>query len=159
MLALLLIVVVGARVLGGARTPGTPTPGAADQTATIAAGLPPTAAPIVPTGGVAPGASGTPRPLLTPTRPPGVGPTTPPNRDPTPTAGPQVAKVMIANTDNKGAWLYVLPAGERRIAVPEGFILDVIGADERDTKGQNWKHIRYLDFEGWIPEEYTTPVQ
>ena len=50
---------------------------------------------------------------------------------------------MVANTENKGAFIFVLPAGESGAAIPEGFILDVIGPDQRDTKGNNWKHVRY----------------
>lgn len=158
-LALVLVFIVGVRVLGGGAAEATPSPNVGGaQTATIAAqSPPPTAPPVVPTGAVAPGGvSGAPRPV-TPTR--AASTPTPANLPPTPTAGPAAARVRVANTENKGANVYVLPAGERRFAIPEGFILEVIGDDQRDTKGQNWKHIRYLDFEGWIPEEYTTPVE
>ena len=161
LLTLILIFAVGGRVLGGG-TDATPTPDlAVAQTATIAAQVPPpSSAPPAPTGGANPGGSGaaTPRPV-TPTRVNLPTPTTQADRPPTPTAGPPATQLMVANTENKGAFLYVTPAGERRIAVPEGFILEVIGPDERDTKGNNWKHIRYLNFEGWIPEEYTMPVE
>jgi hypothetical protein len=160
-LALVLVVAVGARVLGGGAA-ATPTPdlGLA-QTATIAAqGPPSSSAAPVPTRGTNPGGNGaaTQRPV-TPTRVNLPTPTNQADRPPTPTAGPPATRLMVANTENKGAFLYATPAGERRIAVPEGFILEVIGPDERDTKGQNWKHIRYLNFEGWIPEEYTMPAE
>ncbi|HEY8600528.1 MAG TPA: hypothetical protein VIL85_18980 [Thermomicrobiales bacterium] len=159
-LVLVLVFAVGARVLGGGTGAATPSPGANGASTTIAGGQPPPptaqVAPTVGSNGANPGgAAGTPRPP-TPTR--AALTPTPGNRAPTPTAGPSVARVMVANTDNKGAFVYVLPAGERRFAIPEGFVLEVIGPDERDTKGQNWKHIRYLDFEGWIPEEYTVPA-
>lgn len=157
-LVLFLIFVVGARVLGGGAIPATPSPAASSAPTGIAGGQPPPpTAQVAPTVGTNPGGGvGTPRPL-TPTRV--VLTPTPGNRVPTPTAGPPAARVRVANTDNKGAFVYVLPAGERRFAIPEGFVLEVIGPDERDTKGQNWKHIRYLDFEGWIPEEYTVPLE
>ncbi len=157
-LAILLLVVVAIQVQGSGQSAATATAAAADSTATtIAAQVPPT--PVATAPGVVPpppGGAATPRPI-TPTPSP-AGPT-PDTRLPTPTAGPPAVKVMVANTENKGANVFVLPAGERRFAIPEGFVLDVIGPDQRDTKGNNWKHIRYLDFEGWIPEEYTTPVQ
>ncbi len=161
LLVLVLVFAVGARVLGGGTVAATPSPGANGVPTGIAGGqLPPPTAQIVPTTGAngtnPGGGAGTPRPL-TPTR--AVLTPTPGNLAPTPTAGPSAARVMVANTENKGANVFVLPAGERRFAIPEGFILEVIGPDERDTKGRNWKHIRYLDFEGWIPEEYTTPVE
>jgi hypothetical protein len=157
-LVLVLVFAVGSRVLGGGTVAATPSPSAGSAPTSIAGGqLPPPSPQIDPTSGTNPGgAAGTPRPL-TPTR--AVLTPTPGNLAPTPTAGPSAARVMVANTDNKGAFVYVLPAGERRFAIPEGFVLEVIGPDERDTKGQNWKHIRYLDFEGWIPEEYTVPVE
>lgn len=156
-LALLLIVVAVTQARGGdpAAATATAVAGAAATGTTVAAQLPSPAAtaPIVvppPSGG-----AGTPRPV-TPTRQP---PTpTVVNRAPTPTAGPASARVMVVNTENKGAYLYVLPAGERRFAIPEGFILDVIGPDQRDTQGRNWKHVQYENFQGWILEEYTTPV-
>jgi hypothetical protein len=157
-LVLVLVVAVGARVLGGGTVAATPSPAANGVSTSVAGGeLPPPTAQIAPTTGTNPGGgAGTPRPL-TPTR---IALTPKPgNVAPTPTAGPSAARVMVANTENKGAFVYVLPAGERRFAIPEGFVLEVIGPDERDTKGQNWKHIRYLDFEGWIPEEYTVPVE
>ncbi len=158
LLALILVFAVGARVLGGSA--GTPTPDAAFAlTATAAAQIPPPTVPPAPTSGADPGGgAGTPRPV-TPTRGPAPTAAPPGDRPPTATAGPAAARVMVVNTENKGAYLFVLPAGERRIAVPEGFILEVIGPDERDTKGNNWKHVRYGTFEGWIPEEYTTPVE
>lgn len=157
-LVLVLIFAVGARVLGGGTVAATPSPSAGGVSTSIAGGQlpPPTAQVGSPTGTNPGGAVGTPRPL-TPTR--AALTPTPGDRAPTPTAGPSAARVMVANTENKGAWVFVLPAGERRFAIPEGFVLEVIGPDERDTKGQNWKHIRYLDFEGWIPEEYTVPVE
>jgi hypothetical protein len=156
-LAMLLLVVVATQVLGSSgRAAATATAEAASTATTLAAQLPPTPAAtapvVVPTP---PGGAATPR-QPTPT----FGPAAPTvdNRAPTPTAGAAAAQVHVANTENKGAWVFVLPAGERRFAIPEGFVLDVIGPDQRDAKGNNWKHIRYLDFEGWIPEEYTTPV-
>lgn len=157
-LVVILIVAVGARVLGGGTVAATPSPSASGVATNVVGGQPPpSTAPVGPTTGTNPGGgAGTPRPL-TPTR--AILTPTPGSRVPTPTAGPSAARVMVANTDNKGAYVYVLPAGERRFAIPEGFVLEVIGPDERDTKGQNWKHIRYLDFEGWIPEEYTVPVE
>jgi len=157
-LVLVLIFAVGARVLGGGTVAATPSPSASGASTSIAGGqLPPPTAQVAPTAGTNPGGgAGTPRPL-TPTR--AVLTPTPGNVAPTPTAGLSAARVMVANTENKGAWVYVLPAGERRFAIPEGFVLEVIGSDQRDTKGHNWKHIRYLDFQGWIPEEYTVPVE
>ena len=66
---------------------------------------------------------------------------------------------MIANTDNKGAALYATPKGERKtLAIPEGIIVDVVGPDERDSTGANWKHIAWADGDYWIPEEYTEPA-
>jgi len=157
-LALLLLVVVVTQVQGAGQAAATATAAAvvASTATTLAEQVPPTVAATVP--GVVPpppGGAATPRPP-TPTSAPAAP--TPDTRLPTPTAGPAAAQVRVANTDNKGANVFVLPAGERRFAIPEGFVLDVIGPDQRDTKGNNWKHIRYLDFEGWIPEEYTTPI-
>lgn len=150
--ALLAVCLLGSRLLGV--TGGTPTPTTVAITSPVpsaAAQAQPTATPAAQAGNAGAAQTAT-APRIVPTVPPTVG-------APTPTAGPAAKKVMIVNTDNQGARLYVTPAGERRIAVPEGFILEVIGPDERDTKGQNWKHVRYLDFEGWIPEEFTTPAQ
>lgn len=157
LIALLLIVVVGSRlVIGGNATP-TPTESAGrEATASALAGQPAVSPPPTSASSRPAGASPTAR-TPTPTRP--IQTPTPNSAGPTPTAGPPAARVMVVNTENQGARLYATPAGERRIAVPEGFILEVIGPDARDTKGNNWKHIRYLDFEGWIPEEYTTPVE
>ena len=158
-LAILLLVVVMTQVRAGgqAATTATAAAGAASTASIVAAQTPPTVAPtaplIVPTPN---GGAATPR-QPTPTRGPAVP--TPDTRAPTPTAGPAATQLRVANTENKGAFVYVTPAGERRFAIPEGFVLDVIGPDQRDSKGNNWKHIRYLDFEGWIPEEYTTPLQ
>lgn len=140
-LALILVGVVGVRILGGASATPTPDSGAA-QTATVSAQVPPTAA--LPTSTSANNGGGAPLRPPSPTRGPAPTAVPPNNGQPTPTAGPAATRLRIANTDNKGAFLYVLPAGEKRIAVPEGFILEVIGPDERDTKGNNWKHIRYL---------------
>ncbi len=157
-LALLLLVVVVTQVRGAGQAAATATAaaGAASTATTIAGQIPPTSAAIVPVVvPTSPGGAATPR-QSTPTSGP-VVPTTD-TRLPTPTAGPAATQVRVANTENKGANVYVLPAGERRFAIPEGFVLDVIGPDQRDSKGNNWKHIRYLDFEGWIPEEYTTPI-
>jgi len=156
-LAILLLVVVVTQVRAGGQTAATATAAAntASTATSSAAQIPPTVPPtvsgVVPTP---PGGAATPR-QPTPTRGP-TGPT-PDTRQPTPTAGPAAAQVRVANTD-VGAYVFVTPAGERRFAIPEGFVLDVIGPDQRDSKGNNWKHIRYLDFEGWIPEEYTAPV-
>jgi hypothetical protein len=157
-LAILLLVVVVTQIRAGGQAAATATAaaGAASTATVVASQLPPTPAPTAP--GVVPtppGGAATPR-QPTPTRAP-TGPTAD-TRPPTPTAGPAATQVRVANTENKGAFVYVTPAGERRFAIPEGFVLDVIGPDQRDSKGNNWKHIRYLDFEGWIPEEYTTPV-
>ncbi len=158
-LAILLLVVVVTQVRAGGQ-------GAA--TATAAAGSAATATALAlqqvpsPTPGAVPGAVPTPQGGVatprqpTPTRGPAVP--TPDTRAPTPTAGPAATQLRVANTENKGAYVYVLPAGERRFAIPEGFVLDVIGPDQRDAKGNNWKNIRYLDFDGWIPEEYTAPI-
>lgn len=157
-LAILLLVVVATQVRGAGQAAATATAaaGVASTATILAAQEPPTPAATVPiVVPTPPGGAATPR-QPTPTRGPAVP--TPDTRPPTPTAGPTATQVRVANTENKGAFVYVLPAGERRFAIPEGFVLDVIGPDQRDTKGNNWKHIRYLDFEGWIQEEYTTPV-
>jgi len=157
-LAILLLVVVAVQVQGSGQSAATATAaaGIASTATTLAAQEPPTAAATAPAvvppppGGAATARQPTPTSL--PAAP------TADTRPPTPTAGPPATQVRVANTDNKGANVFVLPAGERRFAIPEGFVLEVIGPDQRDSKGNNWKHIRYLDFEGWIPEEYTTPV-
>lgn len=155
-LALLLIVVVVTQAQATRQAAATATAVAAVAAPTPAAQLPPPLIATTPAGAPKPaGGAGSPIPVA-PTRPP-PAPTVN-NRAPTPTAGPATARVMVANTDNKGANVFVLPAGERRFAIPEGFILDVIGPDQRDTQGRNWKHIQYENFQGWIPEEYTTPV-
>jgi hypothetical protein len=156
LLALLLVIFVGVRLVGGrGGTPtATPAVGIAETATAFAAQV--AQSPTPGNGGAPTSTSGpTQRPATT-TR---VIPTpTPASLGPTPTAGPQAAKVMIVNTENQGAWVYGTPAGERHFAIPEGFIVDVIGPDERDTKGNNWKHISYGDEEGWVPEEYTTPA-
>lgn len=157
LVALLLVILVGAQVVRGRGATPTPTEAIGISATATALAAQAAVTPTTGNGGTSPGTTApTPRPV-TPTRT--VPTPTPASTGPTPTAGPPAKKLMIVNTDNLGAYLYATPAGERRIAVPEGFILDVIGPDERDTKGNNWKHIRYLDFEGWIPEAFTTPVE
>ncbi len=157
LLALLLVFLVGRAAVGGRAVTPTPTQEiAAALTATAAVQGPPT-----PTSAPGAGAGGAPTPAV-PRTPVGtrVVPTPPaPPRPPTPTAGPAAKRLIVVNTDNLGANLYITPAGEKRLAVSEGSILEVIGPDERDTKGQNWKHIQWNNFEGWIPEEYTAPLE
>lgn len=157
LLAVLLVVVIAARVAGARGAAATPTVGAVAQTATAFAAQPPPTAPpassappsIVGATGTQ-GASG--RPSAAPTA------TTP--RAPTATAGPASARVRIVNTELQGAWLFATPAGENtRVGIPEGTVVEIVGPDERDTKGRNWKHIRWGEQTYWILEEYTTPAE
>lgn len=159
LLALLLIVVVATRVAGGRGPAPTPTISAVAQTATTVAGLPPPAAPTA-TQPVAGSSASSVGPLAS-ARASSSGPAQPTQpRQPTATAGPQAAKLRIANTELQGAFLYATPAGERTtLAVPEGTLVEVAGPDERDTQGRNWKQIHWGNGTYWLLEEYTTPAE
>ncbi len=157
LVALLLVIFVASRVVGGARETPTPTIGAVAQTATVFAALP--SPPPVASGSSQPSAgasaSRTPGTSARPT----VTPAATQPRQPTATAGPQTAKVRVANTELQGAALYATPAGERtKEAVPEGTVLETAGPDERDTQGRNWKHVTWGNGTYWLLEEYTEPV-
>lgn len=97
--------------------------------------------------------------LATATDPTAAPTPSPSPRPPTPTPAPSGSFLRIVNTNNEGAFLYVTPAGERRFALSEGTELEDLGADEEDSQGRVWKHVRYANFEGWLLEEYTEVVE
>lgn len=81
---------------------------------------------------------------------------------PTATPRPDGPALRVANTDNKGAYLFATPNGERRFAISEGTLLVDVGPDQKDTAGRDWKHVRVPDYNdtiAWILAEYTVPAQ
>lgn len=81
---------------------------------------------------------------------------------PTATPRPDGPALRVANTDNKGAYLFATPNGERRFAISEGTLLIDVGPDQKDTAGRDWKHVRVPDYNdtiAWILAEYTVPDQ
>ena len=159
LVAMLLIVFVATRIVGGTRATPTPTISAAAQTATVFAANPPPTQPSVGSSSQPSAGAGATRSASPTARPSSAAEPTQP-RPPTATAGPQAAQVRIANTELQGAFLYATPAGERTtLAVPEGTLVEVVGPDERDTQGRNWKHIAWANSSYWILEEYTTPAE
>lgn len=158
LVALLLIIFLATRIVGGTRATPTPTVNAVAQTATAFAGLP-SPTPAVASASAQPSAAGSNGTARTPTaRPSGAAATQP--RAPTATVGPQTTKIRIANTELQGAWLYATPAGERtKVAIPEGTLVEIAGPDERDTQGRNWKHVKWGNDTYWLLEEYTTPAE
>ncbi len=73
---------------------------------------------------------------------------------PTPTPF-QTYRVVIANTNREGLVVRAEPGGERKLALPEGTELTVIGPD-REHEGRVWKNVRDARGNaGWVPEEFT----
>lgn len=147
-IALLLMLVLGVRVLGSRGSSPTPAVTLSAQASATVGGV------VAPTSGAGSGAT------------PGNGVT--PTTAPKPTRGPQptttqaviVPQVRIANTDNEGAFMFATPAGEKMdVAIPEGTLVDDIGPDEQDPYGVTWKHIRFGDAVGWVSKQYTEPVK
>lgn len=158
LVALLLVIFVAARVAGAIRATPTPTIGAVAQTATVFAALPSPTPPVAGSAGQPSAAASASRTTGASTRP-SVAPAATQPRLPTATAGPQTAKVRVANTELQGASLYATPAGEKtKEAVSEGTVLETAGPDERDTQGRNWKHVKWGNGTYWLLEEYTEPV-
>jgi hypothetical protein len=146
--ALLLMLVLGVRVLGSRGSSPTATATLSAQASATAGGV------VAPTSGV--GSAATPGNGVTPTTAPK------PTRAPQPTTTQVVIvpQVTIANTDNEGAFMFATPAGEKMdVAIPEGTRVDDIGPDEQDSYGVTWKHIRFGDAVGWVPKQYTEPVK
>ncbi len=159
LVALLLVIFVASRVVGGGRVTPTPTISAVEQTATVFAALP-TATQAVAGGSSQPSAGASASRTTGASTRPSAAPTATQPRQPTATAGPQTARVRIANTELQGAFLYATPAGERtKEAIPEGIVVETAGPDERDTQGRNWKHVKWGNGTYWLLEEYTEPVE
>lgn len=81
---------------------------------------------------------------------------------PTATPRPDGPRLRVANTDNKGAFLFATPNGEKRFAISEGTLLVDVGPDQKDTAGRDWKHVRVPDYNdtiAWILAEYTVAAQ
>lgn len=81
---------------------------------------------------------------------------------PTATPRPDGPALRVANTDNKGAYLFATPNGERRFAISDGTLLIDVGPDQKDTTGRDWKHVRVPDYNdtiAWILAEYTVAAQ
>lgn len=158
LVALLLVVFVATRIVGGLRVTPTPTVSAAAQTATIQAANPPTQPP--PVTQARPSAGGSAAGQASASGRPSTPPTATTERPPTATAGPQTGWVRIANTELQGAFLYATPAGERtKLAIPEGILVEIAGPDQRDTQGRNWKHVYWANDAYWLLEEYTAPAE